>query len=75
MLWKSLRALCLAPGGRGSIWNSLGAPVRYTGVSRRFACSFRTDLNFADVALDSRCSHLFSLGLFVGFPGAGNLRY
>ena len=48
MLWQSLRALCLAPGGLGSIWNYLGAPVRATGVSGRFACGFRTDLHFAD---------------------------
>jgi hypothetical protein len=48
MLWQSLRALCLAPGGPGSIWDYLGAPVRATGVSRRFACGFRTDLHFAD---------------------------
>jgi len=49
MLWQSLRALCLAPGGPGSIWDYLGAPVRATGVSRRFACGFRIDLHFADV--------------------------
>jgi len=49
MLLKSLRALCLAPGGPGSIWNYLGAPVRSTGVSGRFPCSLRTDLHFADV--------------------------
>jgi hypothetical protein len=48
MLFQSLRALCLAPGGPGSIWNHLGAPVRSTGVSGRFACGFRTDLHFAD---------------------------
>jgi hypothetical protein len=48
MLWQSLRALCLAPGGPGSIWDYLGALVRATGVSRRFACGFRTDLHFAD---------------------------
>jgi len=48
MLWQSLRALCLAPGGPGSIWNYLGALVRSTGVSRRFAYGFRTDFHFAD---------------------------
>jgi len=48
MLWQSLRALCVAPGRPGSIWNYLGAPVRSTGVSRRYACGFRTDLHFAD---------------------------
>jgi len=59
MLFQSLRALCLAPGGPGSIWNHLGVPVRSTGVSGRFACGFRTDLHFADgapctLATDSR---------------------
>jgi len=49
MLFQSLRALCLAPGGPGSIWNHLGALVRSTGVSGRVACGFRTDLHFADV--------------------------
>jgi len=48
MLLQSLRALCFAPGGPGSIWNYLGAPVRTTGLSGRFACGFRTDLHFAD---------------------------
>jgi len=48
MLLQSLRALCFAPGGTGSIWNYLGAPVKSTGVSGRFACGFRTDLHFAD---------------------------
>jgi hypothetical protein len=52
MLWQSLRALCLAPGRPGSIRNYLGAPVRSTGVSRRLACGFRTDLHFADVQVD-----------------------
>jgi hypothetical protein len=56
MLFQSLRALCLAPGGPGSIWNHLGAPVRSTGVSGMFACGFRTDLHFADVA----SAHLIS---------------
>ena len=49
MLLQSLRALCFAPGGPVSIWNYLGAPVRSTGVSGRFACGFQTDLHFADV--------------------------
>ena len=48
MLLQSLRALGFAPGGPGSIWKYLGAPVRSTGVSGRFACGFRTDLHFAD---------------------------
>jgi hypothetical protein len=49
MLLQSPKALCLAPGGPGSIWNYMGAPVRSAGVSWRFACGFRTDLHFADV--------------------------
>jgi len=49
MLLQRLRALCLAPGGPGSIWNYLAAPVRSTEVSGRFACGFLTYLNFADV--------------------------
>ena len=49
MLLQSLRAPYLAPGGTGSIWNYLGAPVRSTGVCQRFVCGFRTDLHFADV--------------------------
>jgi hypothetical protein len=53
MLLQSLRAPYLAPGGPGSIWNYLGAPVRSTGVSGRFACGFRTDLHFADVPLSA----------------------
>jgi hypothetical protein len=48
MLLQSLRAHCFAQGGSGSIWNYLGAPVRSTGVSGRFACGFRTDLHFAE---------------------------
>jgi len=50
MLLQSLRALCFAPGGPGSMWNYLGAPVGSTGVSGRFPCGFRTDLHFADVS-------------------------
>jgi len=49
MLLQSLTALCLAPGGPGSIWKYLGALVRSAGVSERFAYGFRTDLHFADV--------------------------
>jgi hypothetical protein len=60
MLWQSLSALCLAPGGPGSIWDYLGAPVRATGVSRRFACGFRTDLHFAD-ALNNDAIQIGSL--------------
>jgi hypothetical protein len=49
MLLQSPRAICVAPGGPGSIWNYLGAPVRSAGVHGRFVCGFRTDLHFADV--------------------------
>jgi len=48
MLLQSLRALCEAPGGPGSIWKDLEALVRATGESGRFACGLRTDLHFAD---------------------------
>ena len=49
MLSQSLRAPYIAPGGPGSILNYLGAPVRSTGVSGRFACGFLNNLLFADV--------------------------
>ena len=49
MLLQSLRALCKAPGGPGSIRKYLEALVKATGVSRRFVCGFRTDLDFSDV--------------------------
>jgi len=52
MLFQSLSALCLAPGGSGSIWKYLGALVRSTGVPGRFACGFWTALHFADVYLN-----------------------
>jgi hypothetical protein len=48
MLLQSLRVLCEAPGGPGSIWKYLEALVRATGESGRFACGFRTDFHFAD---------------------------
>jgi len=48
MLLQSLRALCLAPGGSGSVWKYLEALVRSPGVSGRIACGFRTELHFAD---------------------------
>jgi hypothetical protein len=51
MLLHSLRALCKAPGGVGSIRKYLEALARATGVSGRFAYSFRTELHFADVLL------------------------
>jgi len=49
MLLQSLRALCKAPGGPGSIWKYLQALVKATGVSGRCVCGFRTNLRFADV--------------------------
>ena len=48
MLLHSLRLLCSASGGSGSIWKYLEALVRLNGMSGRFGCSFRTDLDFAD---------------------------
>jgi len=53
MLLQSLRALCLAAGGPGSIWKYLEALVRTTRVSGRFACGFQTDLHFADAGAPS----------------------
>jgi len=49
MLLQSLRALCKAPGGAGSIWKHLEALAWATGVSGRFANGFRTELHFADI--------------------------
>jgi len=49
MLLQSLRALCLAPGGSGSVWKHVEAMVRSPGVSGRIACGFGTKLHFADV--------------------------
>jgi hypothetical protein len=51
MLLHSLRALCKAPGGVGSMRKYLEALARATGVSGRFAYSFRTELHFADADL------------------------
>jgi len=48
MLLQSLKALYKAPGEPGSIWKYLEVLLMATGVSWRFACSFRTDLHFAD---------------------------
>jgi len=48
MLLQSLRALCLAPVGSGSVWKYLEALVRSPGVSGRIACGFRTEFHFAD---------------------------
>jgi hypothetical protein len=48
MLLPSLRALCFAPGGSGSVWKYLAALVRSPGVSGRIGCGLRTDLHVAD---------------------------
>jgi len=48
MLLHSLRALCKAPGGAGSIWKYSEALARATGVSERFAYGFRTEIHYAD---------------------------
>jgi hypothetical protein len=48
MLLQSLRALCKAAGGVGSIWEQLEAVVRATGVSGRYVYGFWTELHFAD---------------------------
>jgi len=53
MLLHSLKALCKAPGGAGSIWEYLEAVVRATRVSGRVAYGFRTELHFADVVKGS----------------------
>ena len=42
MLLQSLRALYLAPGGPGSIWNYLGAPVSSVSNGSKFPVRFRT---------------------------------
>jgi len=65
MLFQSLRALGLAPGGPGSIWNHLGGPVGSTGVSGRFVCGFQTYLHFADVYTNS-ISRFFVIGTCYG---------
>jgi len=53
MLLQSLRALCKAPGGPGSISKYLEVLVRATGVSERLACGFRMELDFADACWES----------------------
>jgi hypothetical protein len=66
MLLPSLRALCLAPEGPGSLWNYLGAPVRSAGVSGRIGCGFRTDLHCADgVTATSDDGYRSTMGLDV----------
>jgi len=48
MLLHSLKALCKAPGGAGSIWECLEAVVRATRLSGRVAYGFWTELHYAD---------------------------
>jgi len=48
MLLQSLSALCLAPGGSGSLWKYLEALLRSPRVSGRIGCGFRTEFHFAD---------------------------
>jgi hypothetical protein len=52
MLLQSLRVLCLAPGGSGSIWIILAAVVRSPRVSERIACGFWPVLHCADSRWD-----------------------
>jgi len=49
MLLQSLRALCFAQGGSGSIWKYFEALVMSPGVSGRIACGFQTELYIADI--------------------------
>jgi hypothetical protein len=55
MLFQSLRALCLAAGGPGSVWNHLGVPMKSTGVSGRFVCDSWTDVHVADAVIKQVC--------------------
>jgi len=55
MLLQSLRALCLAPGGSGSIWMYWNALVRSTWVFGRFVGGIWTELHFADIGMQQRC--------------------
>jgi len=49
MLFRSLRAHCLAAGRSGNIEKYLENRVRSPWVSIRIVCCFRTELHFADV--------------------------
>jgi len=57
MLSHSLRALWLPPGGPRSIRKYSDALVRLT-VSGRFACSFQSNLHFADKSTIVRYIHI-----------------
>jgi len=59
MLLQSLSAICLAPGGPGSIQKDLEAPVvRSPGGSGEIARCFQTDLHFADVRHNAASSQV-----------------
>jgi len=60
MLFHSLKALCKAPGGAGSIWKYLDALARAARVSGRMAYGFLTELHFADDALGSSYASMHS---------------
>jgi len=64
MLLKSVKALCSALGGPGSIWEYFEVLVRSTGLSGRLVCNIRTDLHFADVALAFYIFHLHTTLLY-----------
>jgi hypothetical protein len=49
MLLQSLRTLCNAQEGAGSIWKYLEALGRTSRVAGRFSYIFRTKFHFADV--------------------------
>jgi len=72
MLLQSLRALCLAPGGPGSILKCVRALVRSTGVSVRTACCFWTDLHFADEVIWMNHMHLGNAKVMQMRGGMGN---
>jgi len=65
MLLQSLRALCKALGGAGSIWKHLEALARATGVPGRFAYGFRTELHFADESIRLGVCHQVQLGVYL----------
>jgi len=76
MLLQSLRALCLAPGGSGSVWKYLEALVTSPGVSGRIACGFRTELHFADdnqMGVHRHYPSINVLTAFMGKTGSGNI--
>jgi hypothetical protein len=68
MLLQSLRALCLATGGPGSIWKDSEAQLRTTGVSGGFAHDFETDYILLMLAVIETCVEVIcSVRVFL-FP-------